>query len=461
MSEADGRGEVFRYKQTGRKPDKVPPGGDYSEIGFYHRKTQWKASEIDKPTYKDTDKDIPEIDQINIHSTGDIHTRAKNHHRMKAKRIEILSEVEESDFSQDLEGKNRPFGDKGADISQLLKGDIHIRGKRRIVLKAGSEIRLEVGRSSIVVSDTGIAFTTRKTHSDIQNSLDTILMLRPMEGVIMFGQHIKLSAAYDWGIQENMGSAIKGTAGIIRLEGKDIKASTMSGAAYIVNFIAQTLAFGTNLASMSIGTHDSDNVQESALPSYVGLGMRAAAILVNMGIGLSHPETGAIDDPNSKIVEYTTLILENLYAVISVIETLYSPEDEKGKDALALASIIAEFGCLIPIFGAICAASVGPFMLHNDSVHLGNNGELAMVGAKIKQFSTNNENVNSSLSGFNPPQEGGDKKWHEKVRDFVKNYWVRLTFAALIGGSGVGFGVYRMISLEKEKEKLLKELNEL
>ncbi|MDR0722269.1 MAG: hypothetical protein LBF75_05680 [Treponema sp.] len=213
MSQEDGRGEVFRYRQTGKQEAKIGTE-PYSEIGFYHRPTSWKAADGEKNDYADNNEySYPKIDQLKIHSTGDIHESAVNHHRIKAKRFEILSNVDESDFSKDLKGGNRPFGDKRADVSELFQGDIHIRGKRRIVLKAGSEIRLEVGRSTIVISDAGIVLTTRKTHSDIHNSLDTVLSVLPRDGITMFGQHLKMAAVYDWAISENMGSSVKGTAG--------------------------------------------------------------------------------------------------------------------------------------------------------------------------------------------------------------------------------------------------------
>jgi hypothetical protein len=461
-------GMVLRYKQTGKdkEEDTKDPAAQYSEIGFYHRETQWKASEDDKSKYKDVnDKGIPAIDHLNIQSTGDIRTTAENYHQTKAKRIEILSNVNESDFSQDLKGENRPFGDKGSDISNLLQGDIHIRGNRRIILKAGSEIRLEVGRSTIVISDAGIILTSRKTHSAIHNSLDTILSVLPRDGITMFGQHLKLAAAYDWAITENMGSSIKGTAGIMRLEGKDIKASTISGAAYITNFVAQNLAFVDNLVSMSVGTHDSDNTQDSKVPAYAGMGVGVAGILFNIGIGLKYPATGAIDDPDSKIVKYTVIALQLMSTVIGVIEMLYiNPEDQKAKDALALAGIIAEWICLMPIFIVICLASAGPFMLHNDSVHLGNNGDLTLLGAKIKNFTVDAKVVNSPLSGFNKPPENEDQKWSKKLSNFAKANWKLLTFgviAAVVGGVVGGVGLNQMNSLTSDKEKLLEELNAL
>jgi hypothetical protein len=389
---------------------------------------------------------------------------------MKAKRIEILSNVQESDFSKELSGDNRPFGDKGANISELLQGDIHIRGKRRIVLKAGSEIRIEVGRSSIVISDAGIILTSRKTHSDIHNSLDTVLSVMPRDGITMFGQHLKLGAAYDWAILENMGSSIKGTAGIMRMEGKDIKASTISGLSYITNFITQTLAFADNLASMSVGTHDSDDIQDSGLPAYAGLGVGGAGILTNVALGLVSPSLGDDTDSDSKIVKFAALALQQLGVVIGAIETIYiDPEDQKSKDALALAGIIAEWGCLIPIFAAICASTQLLRLLDADFIHLGNNGKLTMLGMDIESFSRSAKFINSPLVLTEPPEPPKEKKGNlDKMVEFIKAHkklFIGLGIGVGVAGSGSGVGsvatLGRMTSLTEEKERLLGELNAL
>ncbi|MDR2783384.1 MAG: hypothetical protein LBB48_06025 [Treponema sp.] len=125
------------------------------------------VDETDKEHIKWVTEFFPKIDQLNIQSTGDIHTTAQNHQRLKAKRIEILSDVDESNFSEDLEGENRPFGDRDGDDSYLYAGDAHIRAKNRIVIKAWESIELQAGRSSIIINDEGITIASRKTQSNI------------------------------------------------------------------------------------------------------------------------------------------------------------------------------------------------------------------------------------------------------------------------------------------------------
>jgi hypothetical protein len=470
------KGIILRYEQTGLKN---PPAYDpkdtselYSEIGFYHRPTQWKAKTNDKSKYNDfvtKDSDIPLIDQLNIQSSGDIHTKAVNHHRMKAERIEILSDVDETDFSKDLSGGNRPFGDKGSDISELLQGDIHIRGKRRIVIKAGSEIRLEVGRSSIIISDAGIILTSRKTHSDINNSFDSIISVLPMNGVTVKATHIQLAAVYDWFILERMGARIEGTAGIMRLNGKDIKASTIPGASYITNFAAMTAAFAANLTSMSMGIHDSDNVQTTALPSVAGMGAIGAGILGNAGLGIKNPLTSDID-PDSKIAKFAALILQQVPTVLGVIQSmLFAPDDQEAADALALAGVIVEWGSIVAIFGAICAASAVDSLFFNDSVHLGNGGALTLVGNTITAISKDEKIVNSPLAGV-PESDDVEEDAPEENLTTLQLLTPLLNVIALSGGviSGLGgltaggYETYaRAKSVKDRTKELLDELNTL
>jgi hypothetical protein len=215
---------------------------------------------------------------------------------------------------------------------------------------------------------------------------------------------------------------------------------------------------------MSVGTHDADNVKGSKIPSYVGTGLGVAGILINEGIGLKYPNTGADDDPDSKLAKYSVLVLQLMGTVLFVIESLYiNPEEKKAKDALALTGIIAEWGLLLMVFSAICAASVGPYMIYNDTVHLGNNGDITLLGLKIANFAADKQIVNSPLTGGGNflPERG---KWYERLLDFIKDHWWQLGLGVLgIAGAGVGakFTVDKMNSLSEEQEKLLGELNEL
>jgi hypothetical protein len=259
---------------------------------------------------------------------------------------------------------------------------------------------------------------------------------------------------------------MKGTAGIIRIAGKDIKLSTVTGVGYIVNFVAQTLALASNLTSMSIGTHDSGDVQSSKIPSYIGMGVGVAGTLINVGIGLKWSGNKNDDDADSLLFTITTLILQMVPTVLTAIETIYiDPEDKTAKDALAIAGVVAEWGCLIPILVYLCYDSLGPYMVFNAWQHFSNNGTLSMGGAGIKAFTQDQKIVNAPAAGFKKPEKKDDNRdWYEKLKDFVEKYWWKIGLGLLAGGGAIAGGIFtldRMDSLETDKAALLKSLNEL
>jgi hypothetical protein len=456
---------VFRYQQTGKTADALKDITDprelYSEIGFYSKQTQWAAANSNEYNSKTSP---PNIDRLNIQSTGDIRSNAVNHHRMKAKRFELLVDCNETDFSKDLKGTNRPYGDAGSDESSLFSGDAHIRATRRIVIKAGTEIRLEVGRSTVIISDDGILMAARKTHADIPNDMDSMLNILPRNGITISGQQFRVAAVYNWGLSERMGASIQGTAGITRVTGKDIKLSTITGYGYIALFIAQTAAFATNLASMSIGIQDSDDVQSSGIPSYVGMGVRVAGMITNVMCSLVNPGNTSDDDTDSLLFTVVTLILQMVPTVLMIIEASYiEPEDKNAKDALAIAGVVVEWGCILPILVYICYDSTGPYMVFNTWQHFSNNGALYMGGAGIKAITQDKTITNSPAAGFEKVEEKGDGNW-KKLLDFAKKHWWQLGLGILAGGAAVEGGIFtlkRGEQVEGDEDSILKALNEL
>jgi hypothetical protein len=408
MFQDDGRGEVFRYEQTGKtEPDEDDGSDRYSEIGFYHRKTQWETKDN---AYCDVEEEFPRMDQLNIQSTGDIYTAAKNHHRVKAKRIEILSNLNGTDFSKDLKGENRPFGDKGPDESRLFRGDIHIRAKNRIVIKAGTEIRLEVGRSTVLIDDYGVKISARKTHARVPNDGDATLSVLPLNGIQGTGQHINFASQYHFSISEKMGSGLSGIAGIMRLGGKDIKLSTTSSIQYITAGIGALAATIGQIGTMSRGMSNDDaggdvldNLTLASLAPVVGPLIGQFAWGIHKGAGLE-----AKDDTDSLIYTIFTKLLQFMGMILGIIESMFYPDaDDKTKDNFALTGIIAELCCIIPIFVLIFSRSLGPFMLHNGWVHMDNNGQLVFGGVEEKKIYIRGMDAQSALAGLQ--QDTGKK----------------------------------------------------
>jgi hypothetical protein len=450
---ADEQAMVLRYKQTGQEAAAItadtPNEERYSEIGFYHRKTQWERIAILKKTKKaladakekladakeklkeikeDANEDVkkaakaevekaeeavkeaeaearkrPKTDQINIQSTGDIRQSAANHYRMKAKRLEILSGLEGTDFSDELKKPNRPFGDKGTDESRLFKGDMHIRARNRIVIKAGTEIRLEVGRSTILIDDSGIKMTSRKTHAHTSNDNDTTLNLLPLNGIQGAGSHINFSSQYHFSISERMGSVISGIAGIMRLGGKDVKLSTIDSVSYISSGIGALVAGIGQIATISRAINDDDiggdaldNLTLAGQAPVLGPLIAIAVKKLGMTQGLE-----AKDDTDSLIYTIFTKLLQFMGMILGTLESIYYPDaSDKEKDAFALTGTIAELCCIVPIFILIFSRSLGPFMMHSGWIHMDNNGQLIFGGVEEKKIYVRGMDINTPLAGI-------------------------------------------------------------
>jgi hypothetical protein len=236
MFQDDGRGEVFRYRQTGKR--KAPPGEKYSEIGFYHKQTAWRAAEKEQANYADNQDATgayvyPKIDRINIHSTGDIHESAINHHRVQAKRFELLVNAAEKN--------NLPLGDNPGDDSELHAGDIHIRAGNRVVLKAGEGIILQVGKTVLEISDNGLNITSKMINSNVSNPYDATVSINK-EGISLFGFNVKIDSIKSFAIGDAFSGEFSSDLGIVSIGGREIKADSYDSAqfkAVVINALQQ------------------------------------------------------------------------------------------------------------------------------------------------------------------------------------------------------------------------------
>jgi hypothetical protein len=179
------------------------------------------------------------------------------------------------------------------------------------------------------------------------------------------------------------------------------------------------------------------------------------------------PGTSDTSDPDSKLVTFSYLILQIVPMVLGIIQTLYiDPENQKEGDALALAGVIVEWGLLLTIYIAICHASATVFSIFNDSVHLGNDGNLTLVGQKIQSLSVDGEIANSAVAGLNSPPQEESRKWYDKAKDFVKAHkaWF-IGIGAVVGiGAAVGAGIHiegKLDSQDDRVKQLQEELNKL
>jgi hypothetical protein len=189
-------GQVFRYKKAGANSGRK---NEYSEIGFYKKEDSRFPTEADKaavPTKSDksavpteADKSAPTIDEIDILSAGDI------------------------------------------------------------VIKAAKSITLEVGRSSITISDSGISMKNQLMRY-IPNPADATMSMSARNGISIAAESVGINADYKWSISEKFGAIISGTAGSLGINGREICASSPSS---IAQLTCNAVYLSDELAKITMG----------------------------------------------------------------------------------------------------------------------------------------------------------------------------------------------------------------
>ena len=478
----DSQGMVLRYQQTGKKS----PGPDekYSEIGFYHQPTSWKAkteddyNEFETQTVDAKPVKFTKIDRINIQSTGDIHSDAQNHYRTQAKRFELLVDCDGPNYTkapEEYEREDFAFGDKAGDDPVLYAGDAHIRAKNRIVIKAGEEIQLQVGRSSIIISDKGINIVSRKTRSPIENSWDTKINLTPLDGINMFGHRVRMKAAKDFSLADSFGGELTSIMGITRLTSKDFKAQSTSLLGYGVTGLGTIANYlniiPTMLAGAVIGTGKHGVSQglsgANSIPALAGMAPDGVALLTNVLLGYLDANGEEGSDPVYDMISTLKLISTIVLAVVPMIVEMNIPrknlEEYGGRDGLITAVSIVEIGLMTTMFYSVCtkiAASlpevtaehevaVTPF--DTSYAHLVGTGSVVLGGATIKNLGRSSIKAEGPLIGY-----GINVK--EKLAELE---WYKIA-GAILGGLGVaGVSAYFIPRASTKDEAELKELKEL
>ena len=446
---SQGMGMSLRYRQTGKQQGKTTAGEKYSEIGFYRQETSWKAKTAVKDDYNDPEKNgYPNIDTIKINSTGDINSDARNYYRTKAKRFELLVDCDEVDhkiYDKDdpecdiiaMKDQEQPFGDRPGDDSFVYAGDAHIRAKNRIIIKAGTEIRLEVGRSSIIINESGIILAARKTTSNIMNSWDTIINMDHRSGLLMFGQHVKIDSGTDFAITEGFGGSIGSSAGVMRISAKDLLAKTFGTFNYIMRGSAVGADMAGNIASMGAGIGGADNSMD-AVNSF-GTNVRIITGITGgiLGDRMAASYSDGVDNIGT-IAKLLTLIYSILKLVWMTIELTIPVEKQKkgGRDGLSMAASIFEYGIAMAAFIQISVKNL-PAAIHSNTLQLGADASLTVYTKTFHTYHLNSENVDGPLNGV----DSGEFK--ENLKDGLKKFWQEtLPKWYVLLGAGIGAGVY-------------------
>jgi len=388
-------GQFFRYKGPEDAPwEKIRDKDAYSEIGFYNEKTKWQPQ--DNTSY-------PEVTTMKIKSTGDIHQDTKNHHRTRAKRFELLVDCTgETDKENAADGY--AFGDMNGDDSYLYKGDAHIRASNRIVIKAGKEIELRVGRSSIIISDTGIKIATRKTRSNIENGWDTVIDMNPRAGINMFGQKVCIMAGQKFELSEIYGGSISSHLGLTRITGFDIRLSTIGTAAFLFRGVINFADYVTNLVTMSLGAAKVGSSMGFIGSTVSSTGLRVVGGALANVVGAAGTEKYDSMDPSNTFLSMVDLILTIVGIVGTVIE-MFIPEktrreESRSLDVLYEVLALVEYGLLLVAYFFLITPSLSKAIFQS-TLYLSSKAEIIQDANEYKLYSWSKQDINSLLAGAN------------------------------------------------------------
>jgi hypothetical protein len=238
-------------------------GIPYSEIGFYNKKAKWpKGSLTNNPTESDFDR----LDTLNIQSSGDIEHRSQNYHLLKAKRFEILAgdnalEITQENrlknaLSDNWDASNVPLGDVHMEDPLIHSGDVHIRASDKVIIKAAREIRLQVGRTTLIVDDGGFKVVTQKINSGVGLSYDTVFSMNSREGISMYGQSVDIKATRKLTIADSWGGSFNIFLGMVTLKGKQISQNTYDSLAAKFTAGVNTTELAMNISQGFVAAKD-------------------------------------------------------------------------------------------------------------------------------------------------------------------------------------------------------------
>ena len=475
----DKEAQVIRYKKTG---DNTSDNG-YSEIGFYSETTEWKEKEGKSNSKTDKDTNLPIVDKIKLSSSGDIETHAQNYNEVAAKRIGFFAGYGD-DIEKRKNKQKKNLKDKKTDLDleafpsmpqdyadqdpSFFSGDIQMRAKKRIVLKAEDTIEIIAGNSILRLDSTGISLISRKASVSAVNVWDSMITVSANGGLNMFGTKVNIASAYKFALTDAWGGTVQSIGGVMRISGADVGLMSMCKAAYTVKGVSASASFATNVGSVSMGiaqeqgkrSGDSANVNKA--PSYVSLVTGGVGTVVGVNWNLNSSSSLRADDTAGQIVALTDFMLQMLGLVNTVLDAAVLSKTDKengGRSGLALATMIAEYGMIMQMFIRLEVANPSWVNMANIILHSG--GKLDLSGLSIHQTSASEINAKSPTAGADTwfLADLARKVFGKEAQgEFWKLVLKTLGAAAVIGagvGAGIYFGGYKhssSVNAEKRKE---------
>ncbi|HAW34406.1 MAG TPA: hypothetical protein DCX19_07300 [Alphaproteobacteria bacterium] len=453
------QGQVLRYKKTGDNTANEDTDKDYSEIGFYSETTEWKEKDGKENAKTDSATGLPFVDKIRIASTGDVETKAQNYNEVSAKRIGFFAGYNDDiDSRKAKQAENLKAGKTEADKNAFpvlpqdhldespafFSGDIQMRAKKRIVLKAEDSIEIIAGHSIIKLDSTGIALISRKASVSAVNAWDSAITVSSRDGLSMFGTKVGISAAYKFALTDGFGGGCSSFGGVMRVSGCDVRLKSLCKAAYTSNAAATGTAFASTIASMGMGMDEDLNGTEksafiNAWPSYVSTGVGVLGTLISVNWGFN--TTAQIDDAAGGMVVIADFLMTVLGLVVSTLDSMVlssTAKENGGQAGLTMAAMTVEYGLVIQIFFRLYAKNHE--WLNTATYWMDFKGDTSECSKKFSHYTKGVVDAKSPVAGLETP--------------FFKNLLVKfgsqdtvaikaevIGLLALIGGAAAGLAL--------------------
>ncbi len=469
----DKEGQVLRYKKTGENTS----DSTYSEIGFYSESTEWSEKEGSTNKKLEDKTNLPIVDKIKVSSTGDIESYAQNYNETAAKRIGLFAGYGD-DIKKRKAKRKKNLADNKTDLDMdafpalpqdyadqdpaFLAGDIQMRAKRRMVLKAEKGIDLMVGSTVIRLEQSGISMFSRKESVSAVNSWDSAISISAREGIKMNGTSVKIGSVFGFGLSDGWGASISSLGGVLRMTGCNIRAQTLSKVSYAFKGGFASANFALNMGSMSDGIAQQEKGASgtaSGIPSKIST---IAIPIIDGFIGFNWGLSVGVDiaDPAGTLKGAMEFIMILHSAVHMALEMAMLSEEQynsHGREAINMASMVVEYGLVMGMFIGICAST--PDWLHMASLMLDNNGHIWRNSFGETVSDVHKEEVESPTAGLDTTYTG---KFRDAVGGTGKAIVLgTLGLATVLGGIGGGVAARYFIGVKPANNALRKELEAL
>ncbi|MCQ2913922.1 MAG: hypothetical protein MJ247_01850 [Alphaproteobacteria bacterium] len=459
--EKEKQGLILRYKTPNLNPKKTEK--KYSEIKFSTEKTFW-------PEKKNTSSEFPQMDRIDIASSGDIINKAENYNEVNASRIgiyagvdESLSKLKETIQSTDTTKENNGLSELPLDTKDAIpyfsKGDVQVRASNKIVLAADKGIEIRCGRSTITIDDTGIKLKSGKISSVYPVPDDSSITISPLSGVSVTGNQINMEAAIKYSISEQMGGAISSFGGATRINTHDYRVVTNCALDHVKKAVIAAMrgtetvtSLGLALGAKRNGEHGSASRaiykynDKSILLQQIGDFIRTQFI-ENQNMGLTNDTTDAEDTIGNVLS-----IMENIFTILPIIyltiDTLV-PEKKKRTGSQAYYDSINTINCtieysLLATFLALISAYSADGALYQNVFALTGDAKTMILSKDIQHVGVSKSDAASPIAAI---QKGG-----------LIDYRKLILSVGATAAIGVGVGAYMTYLTNCETLNELQEL---